>query len=325
MSKSDYSRILDYFTRIPDIPDDLRRDFGLWLMEHADDPDLDGLLLKMWNENAHDRTAEDNAGFMRVLGRIRRPRRRNALRTIGITLAVAAGLALFFIGGYFLATLRTPEPEPVRLTTLLTSPDNTGDFTLPDGTRVRLNRDSRLTYNSDFTGPVREAVLEGEAYFNVTRDTLRPFRLEMDEVTLEVLGTSFDAINNASSSKCSVILESGSVSLTSDIMPEPVLLVPGDKADIYRSSGRSIVRQVDTRNYCSWFAPRLTFDNCTLSDILTNLERRYNIEITVTGRIPLDSRLSLTVAGESIGEIMDVLSALLPITYTLEGDRMTIN
>ena len=64
--------------------------------------------------------------------------------------------------------------------TLLTAKGNVGEFTLPDGSRVWLNGESRLKYPAEFSGPTREVALSGEAFFEVSKDSLRPFRVNMD-------------------------------------------------------------------------------------------------------------------------------------------------
>ena len=88
--------------------------------------------------------------------------------------------------------------HPKSEVTLLTAKGHVGEFTLPDGTKVWLNGESRLKYNAEFSGRTRDVALTGEAFFEVRKDTLRPFRVSMNDLQVEVLGTSFDAMTTRS-------------------------------------------------------------------------------------------------------------------------------
>lgn len=95
-----------------------------------------------------------------------------------------AAVLLIFAGGYYFAARTVRPAEEI---TLLTAKGNVGEFTLPDGSRVWLNGESRLKYPAEFSGPTREVALSGEAFFEVSKDSLRPFRVNMDNLQVEVL------------------------------------------------------------------------------------------------------------------------------------------
>lgn len=97
---------------------------------------------------------------------------------------MAAAVLLIFAGGYYFAARTVRPAEEI---TLLTAKGNVGEFTLPDGSRVWLNGESRLKYPAEFSGPTREVALSGEAFFEVSKDSLRPFRVNMDNLQVEVL------------------------------------------------------------------------------------------------------------------------------------------
>ena len=117
----------------------------------------------------------------------------------------------------------------------------------------------------------------------------------MDNLQVEVLGTSFDAIGYSFGSHQEIILKTGSVKVSGADLGKPVLLRPDEKLSLDTRTRQVTVRQVDARNYCSWFESRLIFDNTPLADIITNLERRYNVEIALSSHIRVDKRLSLVV------------------------------
>ena len=97
-----------------------------------------------------------------------------------------------------------------------------------------------------------------------------------------------------------------------------------DERDGDRLSKRACVEKVDARNYSQWFSPRLIFDNTPLKDIVINLERRYNIEISLSSNISPEKRLSLVVCHEPLEDLMEVMSSLMSIRYRIDGNRVLI-
>lgn len=200
-----------------------------------------------------------------------------------------------------------------------------GEFTLPDGSRVWLNEESRLAYDADFSGSVREVTLSGEAFFEVEKDSLRPFRVGMGGLEIEVLGTSFDAIGYAADPARQVILKNGSVSISGEGLSRPVRLCPDQKFTQDVLQGGFTVEQVDARNYCQWFEERLVFYNMPLTDIMVNLERKYHVEIVLSSSLPADRPgCLLVVQHEPLEDIMEVISRLMPVRYQIDGDRVFV-
>ena len=92
-------------------------------------------------------------------------------------------------------------------------------------------------------------------------------------------------MNYAFGSSEEVVLKSGSVKISGEHLRRPVTLRPDERFSLDRLSKRACVEKVDARNYSQWFSPRLIFDNTPLKDIVINLERRYNIEISLSSNI----------------------------------------
>lgn len=322
MSRQRYRRILDFIFNRPQVPDDIWGYFEQWMLARENDPQVDDLLRELWDAHSAYATDEENsAGLERLHAAIRSDRFRTLRRRVLHAAGVAAAVLLIFAGGYYSAVRNVAPRSEVAL---LTARDNVGEFTLPDGTRVWLNGDSRLHYEADFSGDLREVTLSGEAYFEVMRDTLRPFRVRMNDLQVEVLGTTFDAIAYADHSSEEVILRSGAVRVSVPQLGKTLQLKPDEKLTLDRYSKAFTVERVDAANYCRWFEPRLIFDNTPLGDIVTNLERRYNVEISLSGRTPVDKRLSLVVCREPLEDIMEVMSSLIPIDYRIVDRQVFI-
>ena len=158
----------------------------------------------------------------------------------------------------------------------------------------------------------------------VEKDSLRPFRVEMGGLEIEVLGTSFDAIGYAADPARQVILKSGSVSISGEGLSRPVRLCPDQKFTQSVLQGEFSIEQVDARNYCQWFEERLVFYNMPLTDIMVNLERKYHVEIVLSPSLPANKRLSLVVQHEPLEDIMEVISRLMPVRCQIDGDRVFV-
>lgn len=270
MSKTERKRIIDYIFRHPDTPEDIRQQFERWMLAREHDSGIDEILWDIWENHAAPASEEeDRRGLERLRASLRASRVRTLPRRVLRYAGMAAAVVLVFLGGYFAAT-QTLAPE--KEVTLLTAKGHVGEFTLPDGTKVWLNGESRLKYNAEFSGRTRDVALTGEAFFEVRKDTLRP----------------------------------------------------DERFSLDRLSKRACVEKVDARNYSQWFSPRLIFDNTPLKDIIINLERRYNIEISLSSNISPEKRLSLVVCHEPLEDLMEVMSSLMSIRYRIDGNRVLI-
>lgn len=150
-------------------------------------------------------------------------------------------------------------------------------LTLSDGTKVWLNSQSKLKYPVAFNDTNREVYLEGEAYFEVTKDPHHPFHVNAkDRVTIEVLGTSFNVRSYPDENKVETVLEEGSVRMSKG--KENVMLSPGYKATYQPEKGFETV-SVNTELYTAWRHGQYIFVNESVENILKQLSRWYNIEI----------------------------------------------
>lgn len=148
---------------------------------------------------------------------------------------------------------------------------------LADGTQVWLNSESELRFPADFVGKERRVFLKGEAYFQVARDVLKPFRVEAGEMQVEALGTGFDVNAYQDDGKCITTLVEGSVCVSWEQGGKGRLLKPGEQA-ILQDRELSVVK-VNTEDVTGWKEGRFVFSNMTLGEIGRQLERWYDVEI----------------------------------------------
>ena len=315
-------KIIDYVFQHKNIPDDIQRIFERWMIAHEEDLDTTEALQEVWNEHTAPAADEEVLrGLERLHASIRDQKSRISPRIILRWVCAAAAAVSIFIGGYYAAI---GTMEPIRENTLLTAKGQTGEFSLPDGTTVWLNGESQLKYDNSFEGETRDVYLSGEAFFNVRKDSLRPFRVHMNDLQIEVLGTSFDAMSYSFGSCEHIVLKTGSVKISGNNLQRTVTLRPNEKFTFDKRAGSARVESVNAQNYCQWFSPRLVFDNTPLKDIITNLERRYNIEISLSTHISPEKRISLVICHEPLEDIMEVMSSLMSVQYRIDGNHVLI-
>ncbi len=223
------------------------------------------------------------------------------------------------------------------------------EVTLPDGTHIWLNADSKLSYAANFGKDVDRAVkLEGEAYFDVAKDKKRPFTITTDKITVKVLGTSFNVRAYPNDSEAEATLISGEIELTVNDRPhEKILMKPSEKVQVVdciksadKDSGKhgqertltlkiSNLKPVSIENKeyiaeTGWIENKLIFRNETLGKIVPQLERWYGIEIKVLNSEILENRYTLTITNEDINQLLTAMKLAKPFNYEQQNRNITI-
>lgn len=185
---------------------------------------------------------------------------------------------------------------------------------LPDGTAVWLNANSTLKYPSEFEAKRREVDLTGEAYFDVHSDAKHPFVVHAAGLDVEATGTEFN-VNSYGTGSTSVTLVSGNVNVGINGNDRRYDMVPGDYLKLH--DGQVNIRKgCDTEKYCSWRNGVLMFDDDTLQEICNRLEQIYNVRFDITDPKVAALRYCMTLRGENITEIMDLLELSAPVRCT---------
>ncbi len=195
---------------------------------------------------------------------------------------------------------------------------------LPDGTKVWMNSDSKLTYPVDFSKKRRLVKLEGEAYFDVVHDENKKFIVNTSTVNVLVHGTSFSVTDYPADSFISVALDKGSVSVeTSRERDLLTRLVPGQKVQIAKSDISWNVSAFDAEAYNIWMLNKLQFKGESLYDVFRKIERWYGVKIRLENENPSYSYW-FTLKTESLTEMLNLINQITPIDYKINGEEVTI-
>ncbi len=191
---------------------------------------------------------------------------------------------------------------------------------LPDGTQVWLNACSRLTYSQGFGINDRNLKLEGEGYFEVSRNEQLPFIIHTQEVDVTVLGTQFNFKNYADDSEASVSLLSGKVKLSNHLRQEETLyLQPNEKVTLNKLTGEMKTTRTQVQNSKIWTHDELFFDEELLVDIAKKLMRNYDVKIEVADSLK-NTRFygSFKMSGSTIEQVLETISSTNRMKYKQE-------
>lgn len=196
---------------------------------------------------------------------------------------------------------------------------------LADGTLVWLNADSYLRYPVNFAKDERRVWLEGEAYFEVTKDTGRPFRVESASQMVEVLGTQFNVYAYREEEQVFTTLVEGSVEVTAVTSGERLRLRPGEQAVVGVQHGHIAMEEVNIAEVVSWKDGMFVFDDQNLESILRKVARWYNVEVfyknnaakglVFKGNLPRYGKLP---------ELLKVLESGSSVRFSLKGRSLVV-
>ncbi|MDB9836046.1 DUF4974 domain-containing protein [Flavobacteriaceae bacterium] len=220
--------------------------------------------------------------------------------------------------------------DPSLLNTLYVPKGKTFEIILSDGSAVFLNSDSKLSFPNKFlSNEPRRVQVEGEAFFKIAKDSLRPFIVSNERINTEVFGTEFVFSSYKEDEQSEVILIEGSVGVFTDGIrfdeEEGVYLTPHNKASISKSEPTILeVSEVTIENYIAWKSGVLVFDNESFIDIIQTLERKFNVEIQNKFIALNDKKFTGRFEFESLEAILETIQASRDFNYTINQKQIII-
>ena len=204
----------------------------------------------------------------------------SSLRTELIKIAAVVAITL---GGSYFYYQSSLEKELMAMQTITVPAGQRINITLVDGTNVWLNARTSLSYPVKFGKNNRQVVLDGEAYFDVTKDKSKPFIVQTDNYNVEVLGTQFDVNAYSETGEFETTLMSGSVKVASaSDSTQKITLKPNNK--VYLQDGKLHVTAVDDYNPYRWKEGLICFKNETFTSIMKDFEKYYGLTIQVKNK-----------------------------------------
>tara|TARA_R110001606_G_scaffold45795_2_gene118458 strand:- start:6868 stop:8001 length:1134 start_codon:yes stop_codon:yes gene_type:complete len=199
---------------------------------------------------------------------------------------------------------------------------------LSDGTIVHLNAGTTFTYPEQFNvANTRKVVLKGEAYFEVFKDKNKPFIVEVNDVNIQVLGTTFNVTNYDEDSFINCVLKEGSVRLSAkEDQENSIVLKPNEKATWQKNARKFTRNQVNPNNYDAWINGELVFNKESFSDIAKKIERYYDVKI-INNYALLGSQVftgTIKINEASVETILDLFKLDTPFNYIKNNTTIEI-
>ncbi|MBL0136245.1 MAG: FecR domain-containing protein [Chitinophagaceae bacterium] len=289
-----------------------------WLAANPENGNYYNQLKQVWEKSkliAASSSVDTNAAWNRFQARtqVHKAKSRNSLfLRVAATVIFVIGAALL---GIYLNDQYGNTPQMAVSTIEKTLID-----TLPDGSVVTLNKKSSISYPKKFKGNTRKIQLKGEAFFNVSPDKTKPFVIDVKDIQVEVVGTSFNIRENKEST--SVIVETGIVKVTK--AGNTITLTAGEMMEII-DSGKIINKSKSSDKLYNYYrSKQFVCEDTPLWKLVQVLNEAYGSEIVITRSELKDLKINTTFNDASLDEILSVIHETFLITVTKKDNRILL-
>ena len=230
-----------------------------------------------------------------------------------IVLFIALSTSVLFISGIF-----NKKPAAIVWNENVTEMGQKFSLSLPDGSTIILNADSKLKYPAGFGKNLREVYLNGEAYFNVRHDPSKPFVVHSGTLSTTVLGTKFNVSAFQNEKNIAVSLVEGSVKVSKEVsgtVENIVMLQPEQQLLYNKEKMISTVEQFNIQETVGWKENVLIFRKEPFKNVLIKLERAYGIKFELTDKSFGNRKITANFKNESLWTISETLKRLTGLQY----------
>ncbi len=195
-------------------------------------------------------------------------------------------------------------------------------LTLADGTVMRLNSDTRVRFPNTFAGEERRVFLVGEAYFEVARDTSRPFLVEFSEGGVQVLGTHFNVKARREQSAFATLV-SGKVKVSSG--KDSVVLKPGEYCEIKAGNRQLSVHEADMMSVLAWKNGEFVFKDASLEHVMNELACWYDMDVVYASDDLKGIKLHIYMnRTQTLEEALEIMSKMGNVIYQVQGRKIIV-
>lgn len=301
--------------------------------------EIRSMMFKQWEENSDIKSEVKTPDYTKILDRITADKRYkpgdgrvieiqkikkkyNNLRKSYLVISRVAAVLLIVL----LAVTGLYISNSVRRTTVseLIAPRGQKSMAiLEDGTVVWLNSGSSIYYSNSYNRRNREVELTGEAYFDVSKNKRLPFIVKSSDLIIKAVGTTFNLMAYPEDETIAITLIEGKVQVQAP-GSKTIDLSPNQKAIYNKLHNDFFIEEVDPVFSVSWKDNVLKFDDQPLPDILTHLERWYDVKFYYPQDVLKDQRFTMTIKTESLREVLELIRISTPIKFKIEVDSVYI-
>ena len=246
-------------------------------------------------------------------------RRAGLWRVVAVVSAVAAAVALGVFAGM---RISAPETMPGQFE-IVSDCGQRSDVLLPDGSRIRLNSASRVSYSTEYGKTNRDISLEGEAFFEVAKNAELPFVVSTGNISVEALGTKFN-VRSYEDGDETVTLVEGKVLTTAG--EAEALLLPHQRVSFDRTTGTlGQPLPTGTSSEVPWLCNEVAFNDDSLTAVAAEMERLYNIRIVFEDEEIRNYRYTGVIPNTSLKSMLGLITETSPVSWTMEGNTVKLS
>ncbi len=198
-------------------------------------------------------------------------------------------------------------------------------ITLKDGTQIKLNAESKITYPENFSDSVRWVTLDGEAYFEVAKNPDQPFIVKCGDFHTQVLGTSFNINAYPEINNIEVSLVEGKVKTYIQGQKSSDLYLEPEEMASYNITNRSIAKSAfDTQKNIAWKDGIIHFEKASFDQMKLTLERWYDVKFVVA-KTPGIKGFTGEFKNQSLEDVLDGISFSVGFKFEISGKKVYIN
>ncbi|MFA9388489.1 MAG: FecR family protein [Prolixibacteraceae bacterium] len=278
------------------------------------------LLKQLWwsNMEVKIKDFDSNMAWQNVLAKANKKK----TKTISIytRLRRVAAVAIILIASALTIYVINSKLSPNELIVQTNQSERGNEIVLSDGSKIWLNKNSKITYPETFKGKTRRVSLNGEAYFEIAKNPNKPFIVETDHSEVKVLGTSFNIATDSLQTVTSVA--TGKVNVKSNYSNSSVNLLPDDMATVSKNALQK--SQITNPNYLSWKTGVFHFEDTPLHDVVRDLNTFYNKTIVLKSTNQ-EQLFSAHFDNTKLEDIIEILEITLNLTILETPNNYEIN
>lgn len=251
-------------------------------------------------------------------------RRNSPMRWLRIAAAILIPVLMFTSLDYYRRASILSSP----MISISTGKGERASITLPDGTKVNLNEQSTIQYDSrSFNNNRRKVTFDGEGYFEVAQDARHPFTIDADRLSVTVLGTVFDLCARSKDSISVLSLLEGEVLITATSTGEQATLTPNNKAVLEKNTGKistDIIGE-DFEVLTSWRRRQLIFREAPISAVFSTLEDAFDVKFAFSDSLDLNDSFTGTMSDLNLDIDLTILERLYHLKAVRTDRVVTIS
>ncbi|MEQ8339047.1 MAG: DUF4974 domain-containing protein [Cyclobacteriaceae bacterium] len=306
-----------------------QHELSKWMQGDSKNPEVLKKLEIYWKEYNSNLREEELAVRRMILSKMEADSTRSVKRRHSFTrylLRVAAIIVLSLSMGLVLSRYLQKDELPPEVTWVekQSKPGQKITTILPDGTRVKLNTDSKIISPTSFIGDSRKVILKGEAFFEVTRDENKPFVIETENMEIVVLGTSFIVSAYEDETINSVAVKSGKVEVKGTNALNPIQLSKYE-ATYYKGDSEMKISEIINPEYVfGWIDQKLLFDNHSIDEVLERISKWYGVRIDLKKNLGQQKKYTASFENPTLKQVMDILAFVYDFDYEINENELII-